>query len=328
MIYMQIIILHYYDNNNKKNNRYATMTSPIFYRFSQQKFLFKGLELDITSPYILERRLMLVFTPYSHFGMEQINASLSGRVSPIALSQAEKIARVISEHLSLAVMVVKGLKLPEHKKNEVLEVDAQGNQKPKGNFVAEDVWVPTALEINRPDRLRAVIEFLEDRAYISTEDKTYLDPYLSEIEQKFAVANQLTPTITQAQKDFLSTTCMPSIKALIAACEDKTLTNASILGNVTWCSFDSPFTKRNLALCLLMKAMQSDYATLFGEMFGGLRTSCGEPGRFLCTVYGGHAKLEPALAKLGTGVPYLTTQRQFILELIEQQLTQHFGPEE
>lgn len=304
------------------------MLGKLHLRFDQQASLIKTVEVSLPTSYSQIRSMMFGFIPTNGGSSSMIdsNSSLRGRASTVSLAKGEIIAQLIQEQFSLPVLLIKAPKATMEEAPEVGQKGEKGNRQLNGDEPAEVSRV-SALQVDDASQCRRIIRFLEERQFIVAQDRDSLNHFIDDVEAQLALAEQLTPEIDQKQKQILLTFCAPHIDAIIDACKNEAPTQEAILGNVTWLQIDASCSRRDLALALLLQSTQQDAASLFHEQFNGLSDFCRASAKAIHLMFKGVSQLESIFTEASAGIPFLTKQRQALLELIEEKLTEQFGPE-
>lgn len=312
-------------NNNKGNN----MTGKIL-TCDNQSTLIKFIETPSKNSYQTDKVIRLGLYPLSSpsdFAMDSIHSLTFGRTKTVSLADARHVAHLISEHIHAPVAVIKELAVSRIEKKRVLEVDPiTHEERLKPGIEEEDVYVPTALEFTNVEHFRTVIEFLNQNEYLSTADRAALNPYIKEIEDAVYFNQNLTETASPMQQEVLRFIAEPYVDAIVDLCAQ--LDNpAAFLGETTWATLQEPLSRQDIARAALYGSCQNGSRMLFLELFSGLKEEL-DSGEALKKIYFGDSTLESTFIRQGAGVPCLEAQREVLAELIEEKLSEKFGPEQ
>lgn len=242
-----------------------------------------------------------------------------GRVSEISIADAEKIAELISSTFAIPVKVIKSLKS-----------ESQGLLNRQQSFsklekTEEELYTPISLEFTNVEKVRSVVQLLEQNGYVSTSDRAALNTHMDEIEKSVQYNEKLEQTATTAQRDVMRYIIDPYIDALID-CVAKVTTAEALLGQGNSAKLDLPINHGAIARAILYDSCQGPTATIFLEQFRGLVDEK-DSAEALSKIYQGKAELEASFARTGDGVPRLEAQRAIIAEMIEEKLAARFEAE-
>lgn len=287
--------------------------------------LIKSISVNSNNTYDNNRHITLGLREPSSLG-SLVNSAFQGAAPTIRLVRAEAIARDLSHEIESPVRVVTTLKIPSFEKSTYFETNAEtGEETLRAGISPETVWVPTALKVDDITKFRATIRFLDDREYISTEERAALNPIITQEERQTAFADQLTSAISTAQTDLIGQFADPFVMGIIDACAD--IENSQALAGKcgNWGAvLPTDFSRRDLAFAVLADSMRGAAATVFYEAYEGLRENCHDLGSTLAKIYRGNSDLESALRQSGTGVPTIEKQREELFDYIDTQLSAKF----